>query len=87
MTSSRDLSAEVTTLSAEVERLKTIQLRAEAEAAAAQAEYERALERLRGEFGVDSLTAAKALLESLDVQVAQELDRVRSGLAVANGSS
>lgn len=77
----RDLSAEVTEVSASVERLRTQQLRAEVLLSAAIAEEQRVLDKLKTEFNVDSPEAAQLLLDELDVQVAEELNLIRSKLA------
>jgi hypothetical protein len=84
--STRDLSAEVAAASADVERLKTAQMRAEAAAEAADAEYARALAKLKDEFDVDTVESAAVLLRELDGRVNAELDIVQAKLAEANGS-
>jgi hypothetical protein len=87
MVQARDLAAEVSTLHAEVDQLRSDQLRAEAAATAAQGEYERALAKLQTEFGIETVAEARALMEQLDAQVEQELAKVREQLVAANGAS
>lgn len=85
MTAFFDLASGVAELSAEVEQLRATQLRAEAAAAAAQGEYDRALAKLTDEFGISSLEEARALLSQLDDQVAEQLAQARASLTLANG--
>jgi hypothetical protein len=81
-----DLASDVASLSAEVERLRATQLRAEASAEAAQGEYDRAMAKLSAEFGVSSVEEALLLLGELESQVASHLETAREQLAMANGS-
>jgi hypothetical protein len=80
-----DLASDVASLSAEVERLRAAQVRAEAAAEAAQGEYDRALAKLAEEFGVASVEEASALLTELEAEVTSHLETARSQLAKANG--
>lgn len=87
MTATRDLSAEVTDLSSQVEKLRTAQMRAEAAVSAAEEEHRRAMDRLTAEFGVSSVEEARSLLDELGTDVEKELDEIRRQLAVASGGS
>jgi hypothetical protein len=82
-----DLASDVASLSAEVERLRATQLRAEASAEAAQGEYDRALAKLSEEFGAASVEEARALLAELEAEVTSHLEMARSQLAKANGET
>lgn len=82
-----DLTVAVASLSAEVERLRAVQVRAEAAAEAAQGEYDRALVKLSEEFEVTSVEEARTLLAKLEAEVTSHLETARMLLAKANGSS
>lgn len=83
MTSHEDIESEVSKALAEVKRLEAEQTRKQAAAEAAQADYERALDRLREEFGVSTAAEAKALYDSLGEELRAELDKVNAALAEA----
>lgn len=74
---------DVAELQREAQQLAQERDRAEAQYAAHDEAYERAMARLRSEFDVDSIEAAEALLGSADQELAAEIVRVRAALAAA----
>jgi hypothetical protein len=81
---SEPIEDRVTAALAEVRDREAANVRAEAAAAAAQADYERALLRLQEEFGVSSPAEAKALYDKLGGDLEAELEKVNAALAEAS---
>jgi hypothetical protein len=78
---SRDFKSEVVELSSQIDSRRDEQARAEARAAAAQEELNRLLEKLKTEFGVESIDAARSLLADLESRLSQEIGDIRSQLS------
>ncbi len=78
-----DTAEDVAELKRQAEAAQAAQNRAAAQAEAAEAEYQRLLEKLRTEFGVSSEEEATVLLEKLDAELAAEMKSIREQLAAA----
>lgn len=84
MTAPDELDNEVAAALRDVRAREQEQATAAAKLEAAQGDYDRALARLREEFGVATAAEAKALYDSLGADLRGELNRVTAELAVAD---